>query len=476
MAQKIVPVILAGGHGERLWPLSRKSYPKQFSQSMGEKSIFQKVVLGFIKTKIVNFELPLIITHSDYRFIVSEQLHELNIKAGAIIIEPEGKNTGPAILAASIYGMKEKSDVIFIVVPSDLIFNDKENFYNTISINILEAGNGQIVSFGVEPSYPDTNYDYMEFEKKSSTSFGYLKNFIKKPSTETAEGMLSGGNYLWNMGIFMFSASSVIKAFETYSQELMKSVKNSVFHAIDDLGFCRLDPIKWSYVENISFEMVVMFPKRNIAVAILHGGFLNPYDWNAVWEDQKMGKNMIAKSENVTEIGCKNVLLRSENDTQHLVGLGLDNIFAVAMPDAVLVVKKDCAKDVKKVIKFLNKNKLHQAENFPKDHRPWGSFESLIIQNRFQVKRIIVKPGAALSLQSHHHRCEHWIVVKGKAKVTIDSQIKLVNEGQSVYIPLGAIHRMENLEKIPLVLIEIQTGVYLGEDDIIRYEDVYSRQ
>jgi mannose-1-phosphate guanylyltransferase len=188
----------------------------------------------------------------------------------------------------------------------------------------------------------------------------------------------------------MFSASSVIKAFETYSQELMKSVKNSVFHAIDDLGFCRLDPIKWSYVENISFEMVVMFPKRNIAVAILHGGFLNPYDWNAVWEDQKMGKNMIAKSENVTEIGCKNVLLRSENDTQHLVGLGLDNIFAVAMPDAVLVVKKDCAKDVKKVIKFLNKNKLHQAENFPKDHRPWVYFESLIIQNRFQVKRMIV--------------------------------------------------------------------------------------
>ena len=472
---KIIPIILAGGSGARLWPLSRKSYPKQFSKLVGNHSLFQQSALRLISSDLITFSEHVILTNSDFRFIVADQLQEVGIDPCHILIEPEGKNTGPAILAASLYALKSDPDAILLVAPSDHVILDEAKFHAAINLGLSETKSGNIVTFGITPDRPETGYGYLELASIPSYNPVKLKRFVEKPNLSTAQDMLDSKNYLWNSGIFIFRAVDIVAAFEMYAPNLLSPVKSAIENGKDDLGFFRLNPAAWEECQNISIDYAVMEYADNLVAVPLSAGWSDLGDWNAVWKEQESDHKGTVTTQNVTAIDCHNVLLRSESESQHLVGLGLNDIVAIAMPDAVLVAHKDCVQDVKQVVIKLKENGIQQAEVSQKDHRPWGWFEILATQGRFKVKRIFVKPGAALSLQSHKHRSEHWIVVEGKIKVTVNDKIQLLTEGQSVFIPLGAVHRMENPGKVPMILIEVQTGAYLGEDDIVRYEDIYSR-
>ena len=469
----ITPVLLAGGSGTRLWPLSRKSYPKQFSQLMGKETLFQSSVRRLSKGV---FLPPMILTHSDFRFIVTEQLAEAGVDPGAILIEPDGRNTAPAVLAAALYAMQSDPDAILLVAPSDHVLKDNDAFVAAVQAGLSAVADGKIVTFGIKPNAAKMVYGYLEVDSSSDgQSATPVKSFVEKPDADGAERMLAAGNYLWNSGIFLFAAKDIVKSFEAYAPNIVAPVGKAISDAKPDLGFLRLDPTAWDEVEDISIDYAVMEKADNLSVVPLGGDWTDLGGWDAVWSESGPDADGVAMSGPATAIDCHNTLLRSESDSQQIVGLGLDNIIAIAMPDAVLIADQSRSHDVALAVTALIEKDVVQARQFPRDHRPWGWFESLVVGNRFQVKRIVVHPGAALSLQSHVHRSEHWIVVEGTARVTVDDDVKLVTENQSVYIPLGAVHRMENPGKVPMVLIEVQTGAYVGEDDIVRYEDVYAR-
>jgi len=474
----ITPVVLAGGLGTRLWPLSRKSYPKQFSKILGEHSLFQQAALRLLSSNKIEFKPHITLTNANFRFIVGEQLQSVGINPGPILIEPTAKNTAPAILAACLHAYKNDNNAIMLVAPSDHIITDTSAFHDAISVGLREVNLGKIIAFGIQPTRAETGYGYLELDKltfQSGQSSTNIIQFIEKPTKEIAEAMVAQGNYLWNAGILLFRAQDMIEAFGCHSSHILENVTHALEKGKSDLDFFRLDPKEWGQCDNISIDFAIMEKVTNLVAIPFAGGWSDLGGWDAIWEEMGPNENGLSISSNAHAIDCKNTLLRSESETQELVGLGLDNIIAVAMPDAVLVAHKDKAQDVKDIVAKLKLNNVQQAESFLKDHRPWGWFESLTITNRFQVKRICVYPGAALSLQSHLHRSEHWIIVEGTAKITLDGEEKLVTEGESVYVPLGAIHRMENPGKLPMIVIEVQTGAYLGEDDIIRYEDIYSR-
>lgn len=471
----ITPILLCGGSGTRLWPLSRKSYPKQFVPLVGQQTLFQASTNRLSGSA---YNAPLILTNSDFRFIVTEQLAEIDIDPGAILIEPEGRNTAPAILAAAFWLAKTDPDGLMLVAPSDHVVPDPEAFRALVAAGAQAAKSGQLVTFGISPTHPETGYGYLELADAPGNGEPTpmpLKRFVEKPDAATAEQMLAAGNYLWNAGIFLFSVKTILSAFRAHASQLIEPVQRAVDAGKPDLGFLRLDPEAWTKAEDISIDYAVMERAKNLSVVPFSAGWSDLGGWDAVWRETEQDGRGVATTGTATAIDCDNTLLRSEDPRVELVGIGLDNIITVAMPDAVLVADASRAQDVKKAVAALKEKGALQATAFPKDHRPWGWFESLVVGDRFQVKRIHVHPGAALSLQSHHHRSEHWIVVEGTAKVTVDDTVHLVTENQSVYIPLGAVHRMENPGKVPMVLIEVQTGSYLGEDDIIRYEDVYSR-
>ncbi|MAY47202.1 MAG: mannose-1-phosphate guanylyltransferase/mannose-6-phosphate isomerase [Rhodobacteraceae bacterium] len=477
----VTPVILSGGSGTRLWPLSRKSYPKQFTQLVGETSLFQSSALrltGHDSGDTLSFAAPAVLTNADFRFIVTEQLNEVGIDPGPVLIEPEGRNTAPAVLAAAFHLVAKSPDAIMLVAPSDHVVPDGQAFRDAMAAGLeVVKSRGDLVTFGITPDRPETGYGYLQLDAKpdGSGKAAPVKGFVEKPDEATAQTMLEAGTYLWNAGIFLFAAKDIIAAFETYAPALIAPVKAAVEKAEADLGFLRLDPGAWAGVDDISLDYAVMERAETLSVVPYSGGWSDLGSWTAVQELSNPDADGVATSGDVTAIDCRNSLLRSETPGLQLVGLGVENIIAVAMGDAVLVADASRAQDVKTAVSALKEKGASQATSLPIDFRPWGHFETLILRERFQVKRIHVKPGASLSLQSHHHRAEHWIVVAGTAKVTVDDEVKLLTENQSVYIPLGAIHRMENPGKIDMVLIEVQTGGYLGEDDIIRYEDVYAR-
>ena len=468
----ITPVILCGGSGTRLWPLSRKSYPKQFVPLVGEQTLFQS---SAVRMKGDQFAKPVVITNSDFRFIVTEQLQAVGIDPGSILIEPEGRNTAPAVLAAALYLQKSDPDAVMLVAPSDHVVPDTKAFQAAVAAGMKAVKEGKLVTFGITPTHAETAYGYLELTTQSDGDPVALKQFVEKPNEIRAQEMLDAGNYLWNAGIFLFSVKDIIAAFEQHSPELLPPVAQAMESGHVDLGFCRLGPDAWSEAEDISIDYAVMEKADNLSVVPFNSGWSDLGGWDAVWRESPKGDNGVLTSGEATAIDCEDTLLRSDSERLEVVGIGLKNVMAVAMNDAVLVADMSRAQDVKKAVEALKAKNADQATMFPKDHRPWGWFESLVIGDRFQVKRIHVHPGAALSLQSHHHRAEHWIVVSGTAEVTIDDKVQLVTENQSVFIPLGAVHRMRNPGKVPMVLIEVQTGSYLGEDDIIRYEDVYSR-
>lgn len=469
----ITPVLLCGGSGTRLWPLSRKSYPKQFAPVWDQGTLFQRTAQRLSGR---DYTAPLVITASDFRFIVAEQLQEVGIDPGTIMLEPDGRNTAPAILAAALYLSKQDPDALMLVAPCDHAVNDAEAFRATVQAGVPAALKGDLVTFGITPSYAETGYGYLQLaaEPDGTNPVG-LSRFVEKPDAARAAEMVADGRHLWNGGIFLFRASDILTAFDASAPNLVEPVRAALEGAQPDLGFLRLAPEPWARAEDISIDFAVMERSKNLSVVPLSHGWSDLGGWDAIWRESPQDEKGVATSGPATALECENTLLRSESDRLELVGIGLKDIVAVAMPDAVLVAHASQAQSVKKAVDALKKKSAVQATQFPKDHRPWGFFESLARGERFQVKRIHVHPGAALSLQSHNHRSEHWIVVQGTAKVTIDGKEELITENQSVYIPLGAVHRMENPGKVPMVLIEVQTGSYLGEDDIIRYEDVYAR-
>ena len=476
MMTKITPVLLCGGSGTRLWPLSRKSYPKQFARLTGDASLFQQAAT---RLSGPGYNRPLILTNSDFRFIVVEQLAAAQIDPGAILIEPQGRNTAPAILAAVLHVFATDPDGLVLIAPSDHVVPDAAAFRAAVAAAIPAAIAGRIVTFGITPSRAETGYGWLELVTGSgagATAPIALRRFVEKPDAALAQQMLNAGHFLWNAGIFLFSARTALQAFQTYAPELIAPVTAAVDQASVDLGFLRLAAGPWAQADDISIDYAIMEKAANLDVLPFAGGWSDLGDWDAVWREASMlddqGNGLIG---DVTIIDCKNSLLRAEAEGQALVAIGLRDIVAVAMKDAVLIAPRNRAQDVKAVVAQLKSRSAPQAETFLRDHRPWGWFETLALSDRFQVKRIVVKPGAALSLQSHMHRAEHWIVVSGTALVTIGANETLVTENQSVFIPLGEKHRLKNPGKVAMVLIEVQTGAYLGEDDITRYDDVYAR-
>ena len=478
MSPIITPVLLCGGSGTRLWPLSRKSYPKQFALNVAGASLFQASARRLSGADAgIAFAPPMVVTGADFRFIVTEQLAAIGVDPGPILIEPEGRNTAPAVLAAALHLYRSDPEAVLLIAPSDHAIPDDTAFRATIAQALPALARGELVTFGITPERPETGYGYLELATPAVEAIGPtpLERFVEKPDAAQAAEMLATGRYLWNAGIFLFRAADALEAYRRFASEMVTQVTAALDEGQTDLGFLRLATGPWSGVEDISIDYAVMEKATNLVAQPFIGHWSDLGDWDAVWRESAPDAAGVVASENATAIDCRDSLLRSEAGALQIVGIGLENIVAIAMPDAVLITSRNRAQDVKAAVATLKRAGVPQAETLPRDYRPWGWYESLVVGGRFQVKRIVVHPGAALSLQSHHHRAEHWIVVEGTARVTIDDAVHLVTENQSVYVPLGSVHRMENPGKVLMVLIEVQTGSYLGEDDIIRYEDVYSR-
>ena len=477
VARDIHPLLLCGGAGTRLWPLSRKSYPKQFTRLTGAESLFQASAR---RLSGPGFAAPMVVTSADYRFIVAEQLAAVEVAAAATLIEPAGRNTAPAVLAGALELHARAPGALMLVAPSDHVIPDTEAFRAAVSAAVPAARAGRLVTFGIRPDRAETGYGWLALSERPDAEFSPvaqpLKGFVEKPDAATARKMLADGMHLWNAGIFLFSTDAILAAFEGCQPGMLTAVRQAFDSAEKDLGFLRLAPGPWGTCADISLDYAVMEKAANLAVVPYGGAWSDLGGWDAVWRESGPDAAGVVTSGPATALDCTDSLLRAEDEKQVLMGIGLRDVIAVAMPDAVLVAHKDRAQDVKQAVATLKAKGTVQAETLPRDFRPWGWFESLVVGGRFQVKRIHVHPGAALSLQSHRHRSEHWIVVQGTARVTIDDEVKLVGENQSVYIPLGAVHRMENPGQEPMVLIEVQTGSYLGEDDIIRYDDIYARE
>lgn len=471
----IHPVILCGGSGTRLWPLSRKDYPKQFSRILGDESLFQASLKRYPAGR---FAAPLVLSHSDFRFLVAEQIVQAGVEGATILLEPEARNTAPAILCAALYLQSTgKGADLMAVAPSDHVINDVAAFHAALEAAVPAADAGRLVAFGITPDRAETGYGYLELAAPAPTAPVVLdvERFVEKPDVATAETMLASGRYLWNAGIFLFQADALVAAFEALSPDMLPPCRAAVETAKPDLDFVRLDPEAFAGAPEDSIDYAVMEKSDVVSTVPVNCGWSDLGAWDAVWREMDRDGDGVAASGDVTAIECSGTLLRSEEDGPRLVGVGLKDTAVIAMNDAVLVADMTDLQAVKTAVKQLKTEGVREAETFPRTYRPWGWYETLALADRFQVKQIMVPPGKKLSLQSHVHRSEHWIVVKGTATVTIDDEIKLVTENQSVYIPLGAVHRLENPGKVNLHLIEVQTGAYLGEDDIIRYEDIYNR-
>jgi mannose-1-phosphate guanylyltransferase/mannose-6-phosphate isomerase len=437
-----------------------------------EKTLFQSAALRMTGPQ---FRPPLVVSNSDFRFIVAEQLQEVGIDPETILIEPESRNTGPAILAAALYLSNDDPDAVMLVSPSDHVISDVNAFHSAVEQGLPAVDKALLVTFGIRPTHAETAYGYLEIPEITNGQLAPLKRFVEKPDVNLATQMLKTGSFLWNSGIFLFSAKDIISAFQNHHPSLFSAVALAVRTSSVDLGFYRLGAKAWAEAEDISIDYSVMEKASNLMVVPFDGGWSDLGGWDALWRASQKDENGVHTSGEVVAINCSDSLIRSESEQVAVIGIGLDNIIVVGMNDAVLVADMSRAQDVKTAVNLLKARNVPQAITLPKDHRPWGWFESLAIGPRFQVKRIHVHAGASLSLQRHHHRAEHWIVVSGTAEVTLNGAAQLLSENESIYIPLGAIHRISNPGKVPMVLIEVQTGAYLGEDDIVRYEDNYAR-
>lgn len=470
---KITPVILSGGSGTRLWPVSRELNPKQFLDFFGQHSLFQKTVL---RSETNLFEKPIVVCNNEHRFTAAEELKKIGIEPKSIILEPCGRNTAPAIAIAAlnIITNNQKDDVM-LVMPSDHIIDDEKKFIAHVKNSFAAAKAGYLITFGIEPNKPETGYGYIKksAQIKEFSEVFEVEKFIEKPDHKTVEKLLADGNYLWNSGIFMFRASVYLEALQKYHNDIFIACINSHNKAQRDLDFIRLALEDFEICANISIDYAVMEKAEKVAVVPINVGWSDVGSWQAVANLSKQDENKNTLLGDSFAMQSKNCYINSRNGL--VAAIGVENLVIIALKDVVLVLNKNNSQDVKKMFEILKEQKREQCVSHTKVLRPWGSFEVIDESDRFKVKRITVKSGASLSLQMHNHRAEHWIVVKGTAHVTCDKDQFIMTEDKSTYIPIGKKHRLENKGKIPLELIEVQTGEYLGEDDIIRFSDIYGR-
>jgi mannose-1-phosphate guanylyltransferase / mannose-6-phosphate isomerase len=471
LTQNIVPIVLCGGVGSRLWPLSRQNMPKQFVPLIDESSMFEGAVR---RSTAIGTMPPIIVTSSNYRFFVQSQLRDCGV-TGHILLEPSAKNTAPAVFAASYFVHNFNENALALVMPSDHYIPDEAAFADMVQSGCAAAMSGSLVTFGVKPNKPNTGYGYIELGQNTLLDCYDVKKFHEKPTLDIAEQMFTDSNHVWNSGIFLCCVSTLMDLGQQLEPKMLTNVRASVDLAEQDNNFWYLGENHWNQIDAQSFDYAILEKTNQISCVKFLSKWSDLGDWNAVADQLLCDKSENLTQGNVTQIDCNSATLWGASDKIHLVGLGLDNIVAVATDDAVLVADASRVQEVRDVVHSLNIQNVSQACQHAKDHRPWGWFESLIIMPGYQVKRLHVYPGAELSLQSHQYRSEHWVAVSGTATVTRDEEIITLKTNESVYIDAGQKHRLSNHTFDPLIVIEVQTGSYLGEDDIIRYDDVYNR-
>jgi mannose-1-phosphate guanylyltransferase/mannose-6-phosphate isomerase len=469
---KIYPVILSGGAGTRLWPLSRAALPKQLLPLVSEQTMLQETVLRLAGKPGVM--APLVVCGNEHRFLVAEQLRDSGVTPLAILLEPVGRNTAPAVAVAAHYLLTVDPDAVMLVLPADHVIQDVDGFYRAVEQAAVLAGQGKLATFGIVPTGPETGYGYIQSGKAIGADAGFaVDRFVEKPDLATAEGFVAAGNYYWNSGMFLFSARRYLDELAEFQPAMASACEAAVRDDYQDLDFCRLNEEAFSASPADSIDYAVMERTRDAVVIPAAIGWSDVGSWSALHEVQPRDASGNAVRGDVYLDGVSGSLVRAESRIVALIGV--QDLVVVETNDAVLVVHRDQVQRVKQVVDHLKQQQRTEHLQHTRVYRPWGCYEGIDLGERFQVKRITVNPGGKLSLQMHHHRAEHWIVVSGTARVTCGDQVTLLTENESTYIPIGVNHRLENPGKLPLHLIEVQSGSYLGEDDIVRFEDVYQR-
>ncbi|MGE8226071.1 MAG: mannose-1-phosphate guanylyltransferase/mannose-6-phosphate isomerase [Stenotrophomonas sp.] len=464
---QILPVILSGGSGTRLWPLSREAYPKQFLQLAGEHSMLQAT---WLRVADVATQAPIVVANEAHRFVAAEQLQQVGTTPSAILLEPIGRNTAPAIAAAALEACRDGADPLLLVLPSDHLISDVAHFHRAILEAADIAEQGKLVTFGIQPTAPETGYGYIK--AVSGEGARAIERFVEKPDLATAQDYVASGEYYWNSGMFLFRTSRYLQELERLQPQILAACRVSWEKARRESDFIRLDADAFKASPSDSIDYAVMEKTIDAAVVPLDAGWSDVGSWTALRDVSEQDANGNAHRGDVIAIDCHDTFAYGD---RLIAMVGLDDVIVVETDDAVLVGKSDRMQEVKDVVARLKADGRSEATWHRKVYRPWGAYDSIDNGERFQVKRITVKPGGTLSLQMHHHRAEHWIVVSGTAEVTRGDEVLLLAENQSTYIPLGVTHRLRNPGKLPLELIEVQSGSYLGEDDIVRFEDTYGR-
>jgi mannose-1-phosphate guanylyltransferase/mannose-6-phosphate isomerase len=465
------PVIMSGGAGSRLWPLSRQLYPKQLLPLAGERTMIQETAR---RVRGAGFAAPMAVCNQEHRFLIAEQLRESDAADPTIVLEPVGRNTAPVAAVASLLLADQDPSALILLMPADHVVLDTNAFQRVVAIAADAARTGAIVTFGIAPKGPETGYGYIQRGEASSVAGAFrVRRFEEKPDRETAKGYIDAGDYYWNGGIYVFSAKTYLDELQKLEPKMVECCREAVAKGRRDLDFFRLDEQAFTACPSKSIDYAVMEHTKHAAMVPVDMGWSDVGSWQSLWEIAARDGNGNASEGDVVALNVSNSYLRSEGPL--LAAVGLEDMVVVATQDAVLVTRRGTTQDVKKVVEEIERSGRHHHLHHRQVFRPWGSYDSIDCGDRFQVKRIVVNPGAKLSLQMHHHRAEHWIVVTGTAKVTCDEKVFLLRENESTYIPLGSRHRLENPGSIPLHLIEVQSGSYLGEDDIVRFEDRYGR-
>jgi len=468
---QITPVILSGGSGTRLWPLSRKQYPKQYLPLAGDNTMLQETILRL--NGLDNLAEPIIICNADHRFLVAEQCEQIDIINPIILLEPVGRNTAPAIAAAALQSLKDSDDAVLLVLSADHVIQDIKAFHAAIDIASNQAQEGKLATFGIVPTDANTGYGYIKASKEDDNGAHKVEKFVEKPDLQTAQAYLEQGNYLWNSGMFMFKAATLIDELTTHSPEIVTSVNNAVNNAEQDLDFIRLDKQAFESSPSDSIDYALMEKSDNVVVVLLDAQWNDIGSWSALHDIAAKDSNGNAIQGDVFTEDTTNTYIHANH---HMVAtIGVQDLVIVDTPNATLIATKDKAQEVKKIVERLQEQDREEQFYHRKVYRPWGWYDSIEVGLHFQVKRLHVNPGAKLSLQMHHKRAEHWVVVSGTATAINGEEVLTLKEGDSTYIPIGTTHGLENKTNEQLEIIEVQSGTYLGEDDIVRFEDIYGR-